>query len=77
MYIQFQKMIKYFSQSINNILNRDRLYHVSTLFIILTTEILRNQLFLKNINPVKYTILQNLRLSESLYHQTAKWKDID
>ena len=45
MYIQFQKMIKYFSRSINNILNRDRLYHVSTLFIILTTEILRNQLF--------------------------------
>ena len=45
MYIQLQKMIKYFSQGINNILNRDRLYHVSTLFIILTTEVLRNQLF--------------------------------
>lgn len=47
MYIQFQKMIKYFSQGTNNILNRDRLYNVSTLFITLTTEILRNQLFFK------------------------------
>lgn len=73
MYIQFQKMIKYFSQGINNNLNRDRLYNVSTLFITLTTEILRNQLFfLKNINLVKYEVLQNLRLSESPYHQTAK-----